>query len=172
MKPTKEQPQGRGAAPAHAPLIGFGRLLDEPCTDGLQQESDSARAGSAAGGARPLRLLVVDDDKHVADAMALLLELQGYEVAVAYRGAEAIELAERLEPRVVFLDIGMTGMDGFETARRLRAAEPDSRRRRLIAVSGYGDPPFLQACRQAGMDHHLVKPVSRQMLTQALEGLD
>lgn len=123
----------------------------------------------AATDNRTIRLLVVDDDRHVADAMALLLELQGYEVAVAYGGAAAVELAERLDPQVVFLDIGMAGMDGFETARRLRMAESEPRHRRLVAVSGYGDEAFVKACRQAGFDDHLVKPVNRQMLNDVLE---
>jgi CheY-like chemotaxis protein len=141
---------------AYSPSLRFGHLCEE---QGVTQ---------TAAVDRSTRLLVVDDDPNIADAMALLLRCQGHEVTVAYSGAEALERVEREDPQVVFLDIGMAGMDGFETARRLRAADPVPRRRRLVAVSGYGDEAFLAACRQAGFDHQLVKPVNRQMLDAAL----
>jgi two-component system CheB/CheR fusion protein len=112
---------------------------------------------------------VVDDDQNVASAMAMLLEVQGYDVAVGLSGAEALRLASDLRPRVVFLDIGMQGMDGFEAAQRLRQVEPDVDRMLLVAVSGYDDEAFLTACREAGFDHHLTKPVSRSSLSALLD---
>lgn len=149
---------GNDETPACPPPHEFRSLFDDLSV---------SQTGTASAD-RSLRLLVVDDDPHVADAMALLLRLQGHEVTVAYSGAEAVALTERDDPQVVFLDIGMAGMDGFETARRLRRADRVPRGRRLVAVSGYGDDAFVAACRQAGFDRHLVKPVSRRMLDEVL----
>jgi CheY-like chemotaxis protein len=157
MKSIKHRPRDPGAD-THRPAIGFGRLFDDAGTE-------------VALDACLMRLLVVDDERHVADAMALLLKTQGYEVAVAYSGVEALETAERFDPQVVFLDIGMAGMDGFETARRLRSNETTAHPRRLVAVSGYGDEAFLVASRQAGFDDRLIKPVTRQTLVALLDGL-
>ena len=162
MKVSLREREIGGGASMFGPKLG----LDEP----MKQDAESVRTNPARH-SRPVRLLVVDDDRHVADAMALLLETRGYEVAVALSGPEAIELAAVLEPRIVFLDIGMAGMDGFETARRLRAAAPDARHQHLVAVSGYADEAFDAACRQAGFDRFVTKPVSRQLLNELLDAL-
>jgi CheY-like chemotaxis protein len=161
MKSAKGRPRGAGGAPTRAPSIDFGPAFADP----------SATPSQPGAAARSMRLLVVDDDRHVADALVLLLQSLGHEVGVAYSGAEGIELAARLDAQVVLLDIGMAGMDGFETARRLRAAESGTTCRRLVAVSGYGDEAFLAACQEAGFDARLVKPVSRRMLTELLDEL-
>jgi two-component system CheB/CheR fusion protein len=117
------------------------------------------------------RVLVVDDEQFAREAMALLLQQQGYQVCVACSGPEALELAQAFEPDVVLLDIAMAGMDGFETALRLRTAAPGPARPRLVAVSGYGGERFAMACRQAGFDHCLTKPVARANLIGLLEEL-
>lgn len=117
------------------------------------------------------RVLVVDDEAYAREAMALLLQQQGYRVCVACSGPEALELAQAFEPDVVLLDVAMAGMDGFETALRLRAAAPGRACPRLIAVSGYGGEEFGVACRRAGFDHCLTKPVARATLIGLIEGL-
>ena len=66
------------------------------------------------------RLLVVDDNRDAADSLAMLLRLQGHEVRVAHDGPAALEMVKGYRPELVFLDIGMPGMDGYEVARRLR----------------------------------------------------
>jgi two-component system, chemotaxis family, CheB/CheR fusion protein len=108
---------------------------------------------------QPVRVLVVDDDRAVADSTALLLELNGHPVCVAYSGEGAIEQASGFEPQIVLLDIGLRGMDGYQTAARLRQL-PGGRALRLVAVTGYGDRLTQQRCREAGFDDHLVKPVA------------
>lgn len=153
---------GRPNRMGGAPQISFGTMIDAFAT---------MDDGPAATDARRKRVLVVDDDSNVASALAMLLEVQGYEVAVGLSGNQAIELAADLSPRAVFLDIGMEGMDGFEAGRRLRRSEPDPARRLLIAVSGYDDEAFLRACREAGFDHHLTKPVDRNSLRRVLDEL-
>ena len=106
------------------------------------------------------RVLVVDDNRDIAESLRLVLTMLGAEVRVAYDGAEALRICEDWEPKPthVLMDIGMPGMDGFEAARRLRAKHPGSTCR-LIAVTGWGQEEDRQRVREAGFDEHLVKPV-------------
>ena len=104
------------------------------------------------------RVLVVDDNRDIADSLRLLLTMLKAEVRVAYDGAESIRICRDWEPTHVLMDLGMPGMDGFEAARRLRADHPD-RAFRLIAVSGWGREEDRRQSRRAGFDQHLVKPV-------------
>src|SRR5438045_9721641 len=87
--------------------------------------------------ARARRVLVVDDNVDAAPAMAAMLDLDGHRVETAFDGPSALERAERFEPEVALLDIGMPGMDGRELARRL-AARPWATRLVLVAVTGWG----------------------------------
>jgi CheY-like chemotaxis protein len=91
----------------------------------------------------------------------MLLELEGHAVTKAYSAASALETAERLQPDVAFIDIGLPTMDGYEVARRLRANER-CRTIRLVALTGYGQPGDREEARRAGFDHHLVKPADWQ----------
>jgi signal transduction histidine kinase len=105
------------------------------------------------------QVLVVDDNRDIAEGLRLILTLlMQAEVRVAYDGAEALRICEDWEPTHVLMDLGMPGMDGFETARRLRANHPD-RAFRLVAISGWGREEDQEEARQAGFDQHLVKPV-------------
>ena len=118
-----------------------------------------------------LRLLVVDDEAAVADSTALLLRLDGHQVQVARDGPTAIRIAATFQPQAVLLDIGLGGMDGYETARALRAG-PHGAEPYLIAVTGYGDARAQELAREAGFDHYLVKPVEPEQLKQLLAELD
>ncbi|TAK86408.1 MAG: PAS domain-containing hybrid sensor histidine kinase/response regulator [Betaproteobacteria bacterium] len=115
----------------------------------------AARPETAAPGARK-RLLVVDDNVDAAETIARLLRLAGYEAECVYDGPSALEAAERREPDIVVLDIGLPGMDGYEVARRLRAR---FHRLPLIAVTGYGQDSDRKRSAQAGFNHHFTKPV-------------
>jgi PAS domain S-box-containing protein len=116
---------------------------------------------------QPLRILVVDDDRDVAESTAMLLRQQGHEVHVVYDGAEAIRLACEQPPAVVFLDIGMPGLDGYEVARRMRAC-PELASTWLIALTGWGLEQDRRRSEAAGFDRHLVKPVASAALNQLL----
>jgi CheY-like chemotaxis protein len=111
------------------------------------------------------RILVVDDSQDSAESLALLLELHGHEVRTAFAGPAALETASAFCPDVVLLDIGLPGMDGYEVARRLRAEHGGCR---LIALTGYGRDDDRRRSREAGFDHHLVKPVDLEELTRLL----
>jgi PAS domain S-box-containing protein len=124
-----------------------------------------ARPAPVASGTR--RVLVVDDSTDAADSLAMLLELEGHEVSTAYTAAAALEKAERLQPEIAFIDIGLPQMDGYEVARRLRASER-CRAIRLVALTGYGQPDDRDQARRAGFDHHLVKPADLESVDAIL----
>ena len=113
------------------------------------------------------RVLVVDDNVDAAESLAMLLRLQGQEVAVAYDGPTALEKARVAQPALAFLDIGMPGMDGHELARKLRQ-EPELGNLVLIALTGWGQEEDRRRSREAGFNVHLTKPASPDTLHEIL----
>ncbi len=131
------------------------------------------RSGAGAGpmhAAPRRRLLIVDDLKDNADTLAMLLELKGHEVHMAYDGEEAIAAAERFQPEVVLLDIGMPKLDGYEACRHIRQ-QPWGKEMFLIALTGWGQDDDRRRTEEAGFDHHLVKPADPAVLLQLLASL-
>jgi CheY-like chemotaxis protein len=116
---------------------------------------------------KPLQVLVVDDNVDAAESLATLLRLAGHTVKVAHNGAVALEAAAALPPDVTVLDIGLPGMDGYSVARQLRQ-RPETRDAVLIAVTGYGRDEDRVLSRQAGFDHHFVKPLQFDVLQRML----
>jgi signal transduction histidine kinase len=104
------------------------------------------------------RVLVVDDNRNAAEMLQLLLQAGGHEAVVANSARDALEIAQRLSPAVLFLDIGLPEIDGYELARRLRVL-PETSRSLIVAVTGYGQPQDRERAKEAGFDHYLVKPV-------------
>jgi PAS domain S-box-containing protein len=117
-----------------------------------------------------LSVLVVDDNQDAAESLAMLLRTAGAAVHVAHDGPTAIAEFERSEPDVVLLDIGMPDMDGCEVARRLREISPADRVA-LVALTGWGQDEDRRRVREAGFDHHLVKPVDLASLQSLLTSL-
>ncbi len=131
---------------------------------------DVARAkatGPAVQSSRRARILVVDDNVDTARGMARLLKLLGHEVAVAHDGHEAIEVAKEFSPEFVLLDIGLPGMDGYEVASRMRHEEY-CKDAVIVAVSGYGQDEDRRRSKEAGFDHHLIKPLDHDALISLL----
>jgi two-component system CheB/CheR fusion protein len=118
--------------------------------------------------ARPRHCLLIEDHVDAAESLAMLLELIGHEVEVAFDGAGGLEKARTLSPEVVLCDIGLPGMDGYAVARALRAA-PETRSTFLIALTGYGQDDDRRRALEAGFDAHLVKPVDLEALRGLLE---
>lgn len=129
-----------------------------------------AETGSSPRPRVPLRVLLVDDNPDSADGLAMLLELQGHETRVAYDGETALESARTFRPHAALLDIGMPHMDGYELARRLRAA-PETKDTMLVAMTGWGQEEDLRKGREAGFAHHLVKPFDPSAVEELLADL-
>ena len=113
--------------------------------------------GSERSAAKPLRLLVADDNRDSAATCAALLEASGHEVSVAHSGREAFDLACRLKPDALLLDIGMPELNGYQLAQRIRATGW-GRRVMLIAITGWGQEEDKRRALMAGFDEHLTKP--------------
>ena len=106
----------------------------------------------------PRRVLVVDDNADAAEMLAALLTFDGHDVRTVLNGPAALAVVRDFPPDIAFLDIGLPGMSGFELARRLRAV-PDLSGVTLVAVTGWGQDEDRRESRNAGLDHHLTKPV-------------
>ncbi len=136
----------------------------------IEHVSESEETPIAGAPTVPARILIVDDNQDAADSLAALLALEGHTIERAYSAPEALRRAVPFRAEVVLLDIGLPHMDGYELARRLRLL-PELRATRLIAVTGYGQPPDRERARAAGFDGHLIKPVSTAGIARVLEGL-
>jgi CheY-like chemotaxis protein len=115
-----------------------------------------------------LRILVVDDNRDAAETLAMLLRLLGHDVRVEHDGLLALQLADEFRPQVVLLDIGLPGLNGWETARNLRRMSW-SHGLVLIALTGWAQDADRRRSRDAGFDHHLVKPIDMARLHRLLD---
>jgi CheY-like chemotaxis protein len=110
---------------------------------------------------------VVDDNTDAAGSLSALLEHQGHEVVTAHDGAEALAKARKLQPQIVFLDLGMPRMGGLEAAKHLHSLA-NSEPMLLVALTGWGQEQDQQRTREAGFDLHLLKPINRDELDKVL----
>jgi PAS domain S-box-containing protein len=115
------------------------------------------------------RVLVVDDNRDAAELLATMLSLAGNETRVAHDGPAAITAARAFSPHVVFLDLGLPGMDGFDVARRLRSGGATREGLVLVALTGWGSAEDKRRSAEAGFDFHLTKPVQLSEVTDILE---
>ncbi|MBB6562142.1 signal transduction histidine kinase [Acidovorax soli] len=120
-------------------------------------------SGQAARPVRPLRILVADDNQDAADALAELLGALGHSVHRVYDGEAAVEAARLVDPELVLLDIGMPRLNGYEACEAIRALGTRSLAQ-MWAITGWGQAQDMRRAREAGFDHHLVKPVSPDTL--------
>lgn len=155
------------ASRRHASLSARAAAAD--CAGSAPDERISSSPTPNGSGGKPT-ILVADDNADVVACLAMLLEMKGWTVIKAYDGPQAVAAAEREQPDVVLLDIGMPGLDGHAACRRIRAL-PAGRRPRIIALSGWGLDSDCRLSTEAGFDGHLVKPVASADLLRALHGV-
>jgi signal transduction histidine kinase len=153
-----------GTVEARSEGIGRGSefivRLPLACSVSGAAQEDGAGPGH---GNRRVRVLVADDNHDSAESCAALLQLNGHEVHTADGGRSALELAEKVRPDVVLLDIGMPDLNGYEVARSIRAASW-GQQMILVAVTGWGQQEDKRRALDAGFDHHLTKPVDGRAL--------
>jgi CheY-like chemotaxis protein len=116
------------------------------------------------------RILVVDDNRDAADSLAMLLEHLAAEVRVANDGSAALDAIRTFQPSVILLDIDMPKMNGYEVARRARS-ESSGRGAVIVALTGWGQEEDRRRSVDAGIDHHLVKPVDLDVLRDQQAGI-
>ena len=156
---------GTVAASSEGPQRGTTMTVTLPLAQA--QAGETPRAGGIAGETRPLSVTIVDDNLDAGHSLAVLLRAHGHHVQV-YEDASTTLRAPEVEGTEVFiLDIGLPDMTGYELARRLRR-RPGHARAVFVALTGYGQERDRELSRQAGFDHHLVKPVDIAKLAQIL----
>ncbi len=161
-----------------AASLGVGQgssfTLALPCVDAAP---DAVGAGAgpqeaveAATLARPLRLVLVDDNADAADSLSTLLNVQGYHTAVEYDARSGLRRARSERPDAMLVDIGLPDIDGYQLAQQLRAM-PETSGTVLVAITGYGQAKDRERAIAAGFAHHLVKPVDMTALVRVLESV-
>lgn len=128
-----------------------------------------SESGERAGPPGTCRILVADDNVDSAASLALMLKIMGHEVRTANDGLQAVEVAAAFRPDVILLDIGMPNLNGYEACRRIREGPGEGAV--LVALTGWGQDEDRRRSREAGFDHHLVKPVDPVALAKLLASL-
>jgi CheY-like chemotaxis protein len=153
-------------------VTGTGPGLGAEFTFWLPQASSAPPAPGEAEprpSARPLRVLMIEDNRDAARSLQLVLELFGHDVLLAHDGPAGMTAARAFRPDVVLCDLNLPGMDGYAVAEALRQ-DPDGPAH-LVAVSGYGSDNDEGRCREAGFERLLVKPVDPEDLRVLLAAL-
>ncbi|MGK4006123.1 PAS domain S-box protein [Sorangium sp. So ce1036] len=158
-----------GAASAESAGVGHGTevRLSLPLSRGLEPSPDRAAPPSAVD-ARPLRVLIIEDNADAAESLQMLLAMDGYQVEVALSGPAGVEAARSFRPEVILCDIGLPGgMDGYGVARALKGSlgfAPSL----MIALTGHGREEDRRRSREAGFDMHIIKPIDPSSLQDVL----
>lgn len=153
-----------GSVEAHSEGPGRGSEFEIllPVISSAAREAAPQPAANGADG-RKMQVLVVDDNRDAADSLAALLEIDGFDARAVYDGASAIAATAEAIPEMIVMDLGMPGMDGYETARAIRQ-RPGAERILMIALTGWGQNDARRRTGEAGFDHHLVKPVELEQI--------
>jgi signal transduction histidine kinase/ActR/RegA family two-component response regulator len=155
-----------GYVEAHSEGLGRGSefIVRLPVLDAPHAERPAATAAHAAPTRR--KILIVDDNRDSAMSLALLLGQLGHETRQAYDGLDAIRAAEEFRPNLILLDIGLPHLNGYDVCRRIRTQPWGDMM--IVALTGWGQDEDRQKSREAGFDHHLVKPIGYAALMQLL----
>lgn len=158
-----------GHVTAHSDGLGRGSsfVVRLPIATFTQASNPDPRPEPIRTAASALRILIIDDNVDAADTLAVMLRIMGHHVEATYSGTQGLQLAADLDPDLVFLDIGLPQMDGFEVMQRLQRL----RRRATwcVALTGYGSEEARRRSREAGFSEHVVKPVSLGELQTIVE---
>jgi signal transduction histidine kinase len=159
-----------GRITAHSDGPGRGSVFEVRLPVAVDAVASATPTTSDGHPTSRLRLLVVDDNRDAVDSLSVLLQLMGNDVRMAYDGVEAVHAAESFRPDVVLLDVGLPLRNGYEAARLIRS-ETWGGDMVIIALTGWGQEQDRRRSREAGFDHHLVKPVDPRLLMKLLAEL-
>jgi signal transduction histidine kinase len=164
---------GGVAAHSEGPGKGSEFIVRLPLHERVTASGAETNAAGDVGRRAPtgLRLLVVDDNADSVDALGMWLRIEGHRVEIAYSGEEALPAAIAQRPDAVVLDLALPGIDGYEVARRLRR-EAGFERVCFIAMTGFGAYADRERAKQAGFDHHMVKPIDYTAFSQLLAQIE
>jgi CheY-like chemotaxis protein len=123
-----------------------------------------------ADAAPKLNILIVDDDKDSAMTLGWLVEMLGQNYKLAHSGQEALDIAPAYNPALILMDISLPGMTGYEACQKMRQT-PALAKTVIAAQTGWGEEQHRQKSKEAGFDHHLVKPVSIDSLQALLDNI-
>ena len=159
-----------GTAEASSAGLGKGSVFSvrlPRLSAGAPAVEPEVRAPAAAPPEAPRRVLVVDDNADAAETLGMVLKLMGHRAELAFDGMGALRMAAKFRPEIIFVDIGMPGMNGYELAGRIRA-DLGMRDAHLIALSGFGTEDDRRRSAQSGFDAHIVKPIDPNTLPGVL----
>jgi len=155
--------EGRGMGSEFVVRLPVATEASQPQSSGVADEPAATKPS--------LRILIVDDNRDGADSLSEMLKMMGNDTRTAYDGQQGVDLAGEYRPNVILLDIGLPKLNGYEACRLIRE-QPKGKGVVLIAVTGWGQDEDRRRSREAGFDHHMVKPVDPQDLMRMLAGLD
>lgn len=141
-----------------------------PCVEATAAAPEPPAAPAKRTANRQAKVMVVDDNRDVAQTLASLIKHHGYQVEIAHDGPSAVERAAEYRPDLLLIDIGLPGIDGYEVARRLRSLNGFDKAV-LAALTGFGQEEHRQRAEEAGFDHRLVKPLRSETLLALLAQL-
>jgi CheY-like chemotaxis protein len=157
---------GDGGGQADEPIACLPNS-DPPATTPAPSGKPSGGEEETADPGAKRRILVADDNDDSVASMALMLKILGNEVRTASDGREAVEVAETFQPKLILLDIGMPQLNGYEACRAIRQ-KPWGADVIIVALTGWGQEDDKQKAREAGFNHHLVKPVGLDAIRKLL----
>jgi ADP-ribose diphosphatase len=175
----RRRDQAEGGRPVSMPLaeaaqaVSDGRITHAPTCVAILQAAARVEVVPMSAGrptARRVRALVIEDNRDAAESLQLLLDQVGCDAAVAFTGPTGVDAARTGRPDIVFCDIGLPGLDGYEVARRIRT-EAWGTRVVLVAVTGYGREEDRRKAEAAGFDMHFVKPADPGAITRLFKDL-
>ena len=170
VKQLVEMHEGTVEASSEGPGLGSEFVVRLPLAAEKQAASNPTTPTASKQATTARRILVVDDNKDSADSLARLLRISGHETRLAYDGLEGVHAAQEFRPEIVMLDIGMPELNGFDACRRIRE-QAWGQMMVLVALTGWGQEEDRRKSKEAGFDHHLVKPVDFNALLKLLSEL-
>lgn len=162
-----------GSVEAHSEGLGYGTefVVRLPV---MGEKAGREEPQASDNGEKPIgpkrRILVVDDNRDSVTSLSMMLSIMGNDTRTAHDGLEAVEAAGAFRPDLIFLDIGLPKLNGYDACRRIRQ-QPWGKGMVIVALTGWGQEEDIRRSNEAGFNHHMVKPVEPKALEELLASL-